>query len=129
MRASVLAAIVGFAVLISTGAMVHSYQSFAAEPQAFSKEAWQRQRVDVESSNDPGCVLGGLTQDILIKGRLKAKSEQYVLDQLGPPDRREASNLVYFIGQCHGWGWDHSELIVRLSAAGVVLGVEPRASR
>ncbi len=129
MRTSVLAAIVAFVGLLSTGALVHSYQTFDAEPQKFSKEAWHQHRIDVESSNDPGCVLGGFTQDILNKESLKAKTEQYVLDQLGPPSRREASNLVYFIGQCHGWGWEHSELVVRVSEAGAVLGAETRVGR
>jgi hypothetical protein len=129
MRSIVVAAIIGSACLISTGAVVHSFESLIAEPQAFSKEAWQRHRLDIESSNDPGCVLGGLTQDILNKERLSGKSKQYVLDQLGPPDRREASSLVYSIGQCHGWGWHHSELVVRLSATGFVRGAEPRRTQ
>jgi hypothetical protein len=126
MRLPHVLTLVGICAAGAAAAVVHSFNSFSAEPVAFSKEGWHRLRADVESSADPGCVLGPLAQDLVQSGHLSRRSGQYVVEQLGQPSKRQGSELVYSLGQCHGWGWHHSELVVRLSEQGTVVSAEPR---
>ena len=112
----------------AVGAVVQDYESFEGKPSVFSQDSWNDLRPILELSADPGCVLGGLAQDLAITGRFNQKPEQLVLQTLGRPDRRLDTELVYAVGQCHGWGWRHSELVLQLSAEATVSRVELRAS-
>lgn len=129
MRLRLAITFVGLCLAGATAAAVHSFGSFAAEPASFSKEAWHQLRAEVESSADPGCVLGPLAQDLVRSGHLNQKSRRHVVEQLGEPSKQQGTDLVYAIGQCHGWGWHHSELVVQFSEDGAVVGAEPRLTK
>ncbi len=124
-----IAILVALGIVASAGSLVHSFNSFDAEPVAFRPDDWRKLQPDVESSNDPGCVLGGIANGLANSGLLNQKQEQFVIEQIGQPSRREGNRLVYAVGQCHGWGWHHSELVVHLSAEGTVLKTDFRASK
>ena len=129
MRAHYIATIVVIGVVSCTGGLVHSFNSFDAKPVAFTTDAWRKLQPDVESSNDPGCVLGGLANGLSESGLLTQKHEYFVFEQIGKPTRRDGNELVYAVGQCHGWGWHHSELVVHLSTVHTVLRIDFRASK
>jgi hypothetical protein len=123
-----IAIVFGIGVTAVAGAFVHSCASFDAEPVGFGRDAWHKLRPEVELSADPGCVLGALAKDLANSGHLNQKSEQYVLEELGQPTKRQGMELVYAVGQCHGWDWRHSELVLQLSSSGTVLKTEIRTS-
>ena len=129
MRASYIAILVVLGVSSCAGGLVHSFNSFDAKPVAFTQDAWRKLQPDVESSNDPGCVLGGLAYGLKESRLLAQRQERFVFEQIGQPTKREGDDLVYSVGQCHGWGWHHSELVVQLSAERTVQKVYLRASR
>jgi hypothetical protein len=126
MRANVVAAVLGLGALAVTAALIHSFNSFEAKRQAFVPEQWHAQRHSVAESGDPGCILGPMTSDLLQTGQLRGLSKTQVLQLLGPPDSKSSATLSYAIGQCHGWGWHHSELVLALSGAEVVSDVAVR---
>ena len=126
MRLAYVVTAIGLCTAVVAAAVVLSFYSFSAEPVVFSKEAWHRLRPDLESSADPGCTLGPLAQGLMRSGQMNQKSEQYVLEQLGQPSKRQNLDLIYAVGQCHGWGWHPSELVLHLSENRKVVKVEPR---
>lgn len=128
MRTHHTAILVCFGIALCAGSLVHSFNSFAAHPVAFTQDAWRKLRPDVESSADPGCVLGGLAKGLKESGLLDGKQENFVIEQIGYPSSRSGNELVYAVGQCHNWGWHHSEVVVQLSAKGTVRGIKFRAS-
>lgn len=126
MRLATVSTLIGLGALIAIVTLLYSFQALQADPQVFSRDKWSLLRDSIESDNDPGCVLGGPTKELLNRRSLNGKSKQYVVDQLGVPNREDATSLVYFIGQCHGWGWHHSELVISLAETGVVTHAESR---
>ena len=126
MRLIRLAAIAAAVLVAVSAAFVWSFNSFGAERSHFSVQAWKQKRIDAYASNDPGCVLGGLAEDIIRKGLMNNQPKPTVVAQLGEPDEEHAALIVYAVGQCHGWGWHQSELVLRLSAGGTVSEAELR---
>ncbi|MFY7939710.1 MAG: hypothetical protein ACOVOX_02265 [Burkholderiaceae bacterium] len=127
MRANtVVAAVLGLVALAITAALIHSFNGFEAKRLAFVPEQWNAQRHSIAGSGDPGCILGPMTSDLLQSGQLRGLNKAQVLQLLGPPDSESSTAVAYAIGQCHGWGWHHSELVLTLSAAEIVSGVDVR---
>jgi hypothetical protein len=128
-RAHHLAILVGLGIASCAGSAVHSFNSFDADPIDFTPDAWRKSQSYVESIGDPGCVLGGLAIGLKESGLLIHKQVPFVISQLGQPNQRSTHELVYAVGQCHGWGWHNSELVVHLSTEGTVQSIDFRASR
>jgi hypothetical protein len=108
---------------------MHSFDSFSAEPEPFSTDAWRELRPVLDSSNDPGCVLGPLASGLVNAKVLYGKPATFVVAQLGEPTKRSNGEFVYSVGQCHGWGWHDSELVVYLSGQNMVTEVRTRAAQ
>ncbi len=54
--------------------------------------------------------------DLIESKRLAGATVPQVRELLGTPDGQEAE-WVYALGQCSGFGWEHSELAVRFDSA------------
>ena len=58
--------------------------------------------------------------DVLQKRLLNGKSRPEVLELLGPLHTGRDFEFVYDVGQCSGFGWEHSQLLVRFGQDGKV---------
>ena len=126
MRTALLASLAGLSVVVAAGTVANSFSAFDAQRQAFSPEAWHELQPLMDQTADPGCVLGAMTQDLIQSGQLLGTTTTKALQLLGVPNSRSASGLVYAIGQCHGWGWHHSELVLAVSPQSVITGASVR---
>jgi hypothetical protein len=126
MRGSLIVGLVCIAAVCAAAFLFHSFSAFEAEHRSFSQEEWQREKTTLELSADPGCTLGPMTQDLLQSGRLQGAKREQVVQLLGQPRSQTGDLLIYPIGQCHGWGWHHSELVLVLSPSKAVRRVEVR---
>ncbi|QPF73179.1 hypothetical protein G8A07_09755 [Roseateles sp. DAIF2] len=111
------------------GVIAYDISAFDAQRAAFSSSAWRELRPALAETADPGCVLGPMARDLMDSGELNGKAAGQVIQLLGEPDGREGIALIYGIGQCHGWGWHHSELVLAGSAAGRIADVTVRRSQ
>jgi hypothetical protein len=126
MRGAFLASLAGLSVVFAAGAVAHSFSAFDAQRQAFSRETWHELKPLMEQTADPGCILGPMTQDLIQSGQLLGTTATKALQLLGAPSSQSASGLVYAIGQCHGWGWYHSELVLAVSPQSAITGLSVR---
>jgi hypothetical protein len=59
--------------------------------------------------------------DLLQRSVLISKGSGEIIGLLGEPsERRDRGEWVYSLGQCSGFGWEHSELRVRFASGGTV---------
>jgi hypothetical protein len=128
MRAAPIAAIAGLSAVFAAGAVINSFGAFEAERHVFTQEAWREYKPVMEQTADPGCILGPMAQNLIHTRKLLGSTATDARKLLGEPSRQSASALVYAIGQCHGWGWHHSELVLTVSSAQVITGASVRKS-
>ena len=108
--------------------MFQSFGAFDAERQMFTPETWRKHRMVIEETADPGCILGPMAQDLIQAPHLLGSSATDVRKLLGEPSAQSTSALVYAIGQCHGWGWHHSELVLSMTSGEVITEASVRKS-
>lgn len=100
-------------------AVTYSSPSCAREP--FDQGRWLNSALSLAASNDPGCVRGGMAVDLLDRGALQNLSKRSVVELLGEPNSQHDTTYRYELGQCSGWGWQHSSLTLSFSSAGTVV--------
>ena len=127
MRRRVLQAALIALVIAATALCLFAYfeSEFVARPEAFSSSTW-KQRSDLATEIDPGCVRGGMAESLVHSEALMNLSEASVQAMLGEPARRGNRSSYYPLGQCHGFGFSHSELVVSYSSSGTVQRTELR---
>lgn len=81
---------------------------------SFEGAVWQTSAA-LAREPDPGCIRGGMAADLVATEALVGMQQEQVLLRLGEPDRATPDELIYALGQCHGAGWWHSELVVVMS--------------
>jgi hypothetical protein len=59
--------------------------------------------------------------DLLERGTLQNLSKKSVVEMLGEPNSEHGLTYHYALGQCSGWGWQHSNLTLNFSYAGTVI--------
>lgn len=128
MRTQCIAILICLGITAGVGSLAYSFNSFNASSEEFTQAGWQKLQPQIGSSSDPGCVLGGLANGLKGSGLLNHKTERFVIEQIGPPVKRSGNELIYPLGQCHGWGWHHSELAVQLSVNRTVRNITIRSS-
>lgn len=93
-------------------------------PEAFVADEWRERLNVIANSNDPGCVRGGMALDLIDRELLDKLQAIQVATLLGPPDQQSNSSWGYELGQCSGFGWHNSRLLVKLGSTGLVEQVE-----
>ncbi|WP_181880994.1 hypothetical protein [Crenobacter cavernae] len=93
-----------------------SLQRPSVNSEPFDTHKWRRNTDIYAATNDPGCVRGGMALDLIEKGSLVGKTHSEIFLLLGRPDRSENRVLTYELGQCSGFGWHNSLLIVGFEA-------------
>ena len=106
------------AVLALAGWLFWSHRQPTHPAEPFDARAWQAAAPVYQASADPGCVRGGMAQDLIERGTLRGLAPAAVLDLLGRPERQSGPAWAYELGQCSGWGWSDSELLVEFDASG-----------
>lgn len=86
-----------------------------AERTAFISAKWKERANVYAYSNDPGCIRGDMALDIIATDMLIGKTVTDTRALLGEPNKSSADALYYELGQCSGFGWYESELVVTLS--------------
>lgn len=82
------------------------------EAEPFSRDIWL-QAADVAGAiGDPGCVRGAMALDLLNSKRLTGLSKVKVEHLLGKP-AEFGDGWSYSLGQCSGFGWSHSVLVLQ----------------
>jgi len=129
-RAVELRIYLGILLACVTGVAWISYALYAlgVEPVAFDSASWSAKR-ELANDMDPGCVRGGMAATLISDGRLLGRTHEQAVSVLGRPDRLSAEGVIYALGQCHGLGWWHSELVVSIDGAGKVARLQARVSR
>lgn len=92
--------------------------------ETFSAAEWAKRRDIYSVSADPGCVRGGMALDLMNRQLLAGLQDTQVATLLGAPDDQSHRSWRYELGQCSGFGWHSSQLVVTLSTAGSVDQVE-----
>lgn len=91
-----------------------------AERTAFIPAKWKERANIYAYSNDPGCIRGDMALDIVATDMLIGKTVTDTTVLLGEPNKSSADALFYELGQCSGFGWYESELVVTLSKSQLV---------
>ena len=113
-KASVLVA-GAFLCLIALGAWSVSRPSVAAEP--FSRPIWLHAAALASDVGDQGCIRGAMALDLVETKRAVGLAMADVAALLGTP-ARHGPEWSYALGQCSGFGWSHSALVVRFDGGG-----------
>lgn len=122
--ALVLVAFVSIVVYVGV-----NFASFHSESSTFDSHRRAELRAEIDGSADPGCVLGPMTKDLLSTKALQELPRVRVVELLGDPTAQNGSMMVYDIGQCHGWEWHSSELVLHVGSNGFVVRVEVRRTQ
>jgi len=119
-----------FGILLLGGIawLVTAWHTLDAAPAPFDTNEWRSQSA-LALEADPGCVRGPMAAGLIAHEALLRKTRSEVEAALGHADRRTADTLVYALGQCHGMGWLHSELVIALDANDQVSSLHARQSR
>jgi hypothetical protein len=79
-----------------------------------------------DTSADPGCYRGGMALDVVRSARLIGKDAAYTESVLGPPEGRSPGVWHYSIGQCTGFGWHNTDLLIHFDSRFMVTKAEVR---
>jgi hypothetical protein len=120
-RLLLLALAVGACVFLA-----NAWRSFYGVTEAhrtFDQATWLAAPT-LNTSADPGCYRGGMALDLVRSERLIGKHSQYAEHLLGTPASKSPIFWRYPIGQCTGFGWHNTDLILHLDSALMVKRVE-----
>jgi hypothetical protein len=92
----------------------------SVEARPFDREEWLRNADLASGIGDPGCVRGAEALYLVERKALIGMSKGAVSAMLGAPSQH-GSAWAYALGQCSGYGWNHSELVVRFGEKGEVV--------
>ncbi len=101
--------------------LVLDYGGPSCVREPFDQQRWLNGALPLDNNNDPGCVRGGMAIDLLDRNALENLSKESVVRLLGYPNQEHGLTYYYDLGQCSGWGWHHSKLVLSFSNAGAVV--------
>ncbi len=109
-----LVALVVFIILLFIANMIWAYYfEVSAVRERFNSAAWIKQENPYSESFDPGCVRGGMALDLIKTDLIINHNAEQVVALLGKPKASEKSDFSYALGQCSGFGWLNSILVVK----------------
>lgn len=117
MRSKATIAVLGLVTGIAALMAWSFYQPIvSAEP--FVPSRWAAGAELADGVGDPGCVRGGMALDLIDREQLMGMTTEEISAILGTP-MRHGSEWTYALGQCSGYGWHHSGLVVRFTPPNV----------
>ena len=117
----------GIFVVISMAAMpifwTFSKTYDSEQIRTFEPDEWKRSLASISQLNDPGCVRGGMAQNLINSRRLVGLTKPQVVVLLGNPEESHVRGWLYALGQC-GLGWSLSFLAIAFDASEKVTSIE-----
>lgn len=96
--------------------MAWSFHQPTVSAEPFDPATWVASSELADGLGDPGCVRGGMALDLIDRERLMGMTAEEVSALLRTP-MRCGPEWAYALGQCSGYGWHDSRLVVRFSLA------------
>lgn len=101
--------------VVAGGWVAWSYNQPSVGAAPFQRASWISGAGVLQSVGDPGCVRGAMALDLVDSNRLLGLSGEELTALLGPATDRGA-DWMYPLGQCSGFGWEDSALMIKLGS-------------
>lgn len=101
--------------VVTGGWLVWSYNQPSVSAQSFQRASWLSGASVLATVGDPGCVRGAMALDLINSNRLIGMSTQELLALLGRASDK-GPDWMYPLGQCSGFGWEDSALLITLGS-------------
>lgn len=101
--------------VVAAGWLAWSYHQPSVSAQAFQRATWLSGSGVLKSVGDPGCVRGAMALDLVNSKRLIGMNAEGLTALLGPATEKEP-DWIYPLGQCSGFGWQNSSLVIKLGS-------------
>lgn len=88
-----------------------TYGQPSVDARSFQASSWLSAAAELEVPGDPGCVRGAMALDLIDSKRLIGMKYNEVNALLGPAIKN-GGRWTYRLGQCSGFGWEDSALLV-----------------
>ena len=109
-----LVALIIFIILLFIASMTWAYYfEVSAVRGRFNSAAWIKQGNPYSESFDPGCVRGGMALDLIKTDLIINHNTEQGVALLCKPQAITKSDFSYALGQCSGFGWLNSILVVK----------------
>ena len=101
--------------IVAGGWLAWSYNQPSVNAQSFQRASWLDGSAVLASVGDPGCVRGAMALDLIHSNRLIGMNSDELTLLLGPSiEKRRGFDWMYPLGQCSGFGWEDSALMIQL---------------
>lgn len=97
--------------------MVWSFYQPIVSAQTFDRAVWLAGAELTDGTGDPGCVRGGMGLNLIATRRLEGMTADEISALLGPR-MIHVTEWTYALGQCSGYGWHDSGLVIRFGPDG-----------
>lgn len=101
--------------IVAGGWLAWSYNQPSVNAQPFQRALWLNSSSILESVGDPGCVRGAMALDLIHSKRLVGMNPEELIALLGPAAEKGA-DWMYPLGQCSGFGWENSAMMIRIGS-------------
>lgn len=108
--------------VVAGGWLAWSYNQPSVSAQPFQRASWLSGAGVLQGVGDPGCVRGAMALDLVDSNRLIGLSAEELTALLGPVTDNTA-DWAYPLGQCSGFGWEDSALMIKLGSEQKVVSV------
>lgn len=101
--------------VVAGGWLAWSYNQPSVSAQPFQRASWLSGSSVLESVGDPGCVRGAMALELIDSNRLTGMNSEELTALLGPATEK-GTDWIYPLGQCSGFGWEDSALMINLGS-------------
>lgn len=101
--------------VVAGGGVAWSYKQPSVSAAPFQRASWISGAGVLRNVGDPGCVRGAMALDLVDSNRLLGLSGEELTALLGPATYR-GNDWMYPLGQCSGFGWEDSALMIKLGS-------------
>jgi hypothetical protein len=98
--------------IVTGGWLTWDYNQPSVDAQTFQQASWLSGAGVLEGIGGPGCVRGAMALDLIDSNRLIGMNSEEVRTLLGPSIEKGAA-WVYPLGQCSGFGFEDSALMIQ----------------
>lgn len=101
--------------VVAGGWLVWSYNQPSVNVQLFQRASWLSGAAVLQSVGDPGCVRGAMALEFIDSNRLIGMTPAELSALLGP-ENEKGTAWMFPLGQCSGFGWQDSALVIKLGS-------------
>ena len=101
--------------VVAGGGLMWSYNQPSVSAKPFQRASWLSGADVLKSVGDPGCVRGAMALELIDSNRLIGMTPEELSALLGPANEK-GTDQMYPLGQCSGFGWEDSALVIKLDS-------------